>query len=137
MLCLYLLLVKRLDEDCVNEVLNSACQTYYAYSSHLEKIHSTAKNCFGTIKSYIIKTAVAFNRNFIMTSSCAYCLKKLIFDFLCDYVVLLCCLNSSDDRNLFLLNFSIIFLSLNYTFCCNIFNLKRKKNTLLWHQNNF
>ena len=121
----------------MNEVLNSTCQTYYDYSSHLEKIHSTAKNCFGTIKSYIIKTTVTFSRNFIMNSSCAYCLKKLIFDFLCDYVVLLCCLNSSDDRNLFLLNFSIIFLSLNYTFCCNIFNLKRKKNTLLWHQNKF
>ena len=84
------LLIRKLDEDSVNRALNSTCQSYYAYSSHLERMCNTAKNCFGIIKSYLIKNDVAFNRNFITTSCCVSCLRKSIFHILQDefyYVV--------------------------------------------------
>ena len=83
--CVYdALLIRKLDENSVNRVLNSTCQTYYAYLSYIHGMNKTAKNCLGTMKSYLIKINVTLNRNFIMTSRCVPCLRKLGFYILHD-----------------------------------------------------
>ena len=83
--CIYnSLLTRKFDQVRLNQLLNQTCQTYYAYSSYLERINGAAKNYFGVIKDHLIRDNATTDRNFVMTGCYFACFKNLIFHFLSD-----------------------------------------------------
>ena len=119
------LLIRKIDDDIANELLNSTCQKYISNSWHNEKIQNNAKNCFQVVKETFL-TQSAGHRSIFISYFCVYCFRKIVLDLLVDEFYYI----AWHRWNLFLFDFGFIFLSSNYIFHCSTFNTKRKEITL-------
>ena len=77
------LLIRKIDDDIANELLNSTCQKYISNSSYYEKIQNNAKNCFQVVKETFL-TQSAGHRSIFISYFCVYCFRKIVLDLLID-----------------------------------------------------
>ena len=87
--CIYnKLLIRKFDEDAINQKLSSSCQKYICYSSYYKKIRNSAKNCFQILKETFAKQSSG-QRSIHISCCCIHCFRKIVLAILADgfYVI--------------------------------------------------